>query len=130
MGSLMEGRGQGWATDLGSQRRKRGEQADPTRGFRSEIPPGRAARGTSGCRKQSPLATPPSLCTGGWGRPPPGEVKEPCLGHTWLPHRAWRWVSGALDNMPGAVPWGGAVYPPLLYPVPFTGCPPKNYLLS
>lgn len=66
-------------------------------------------------RKQSPSAP---LCTAGGGLLKERK-KSLVLGHTWLPHWARCKVSGALDNMPGAVPRGrgGVPSPPISSPL-------------
>lgn len=59
-------------------------------------------------RNQSPLATSPPSSGGGLFQERKNSL---VLGHTCLPHRVGRWVSGALDNMLRAVPWGGGCVP-------------------
>lgn len=105
-GGIMEGRGQGQAVGLGSQKEGVGRVRNPGRGS-SEVRPHSAsglvaqAALTSGSRAPQPRPLPP-------GREASFRRGKTAL--SWGAHLG-HWVSGALDNMLRAVPRGGGCAP-------------------
>lgn len=119
----MEGREQGQAVDLGSQKEGVGRVRNPGRGS-SEVRPHRAsglvaqAALTSGSRAPQPR---PSLQG---GRPLSGEEKQPCLG-------AHTWGIGFQEHSitcSGQSPGEGAVHPSLPVSSPHCWLPTKKLL--
>lgn len=109
------------------RRRERREQADPGRGS-SEVRfhPAEWPRQPR-LQEAEPLSHSPSLWLGGLFQERKSSL---VLGHTWRPQRLGVGFQEHSITCPGQSPGEGLCTPLRPDPVPFTGCPPKSYLLS